>query len=141
MSTTLQRPGRTPAVSSLNLARVSSPVQPAPINDAWTQLTRADAQNVKTGREPYFPSVMLAADNGATVRQTIEMDPTSGLPVAWLAVVNGDVKVPIGGGGGGGGGPPPSNSAPPMNGIGAPGVSLTYARGDHVHPSDTSRVA
>lgn len=32
-----------------------------------------------------------------------------------------------------------SNTAPTMNGTGTPGSSYLYARGDHVHPTDTSR--
>lgn len=49
---------------------------------------------------------------------------------------------PSTGGGGGGSGAPPSPAAtpPPMDGTAAVGVSLLYARGDHVHPSDTSRM-
>ena len=35
----------------------------------------------------------------------------------------------------------PSNVAPPMDGIAAVGASGAYARGDHVHPTDTSRYA
>jgi hypothetical protein len=35
----------------------------------------------------------------------------------------------------------PSNSNPLMDGAAAPGVSQLYSRGDHVHPSDTSRIA
>lgn len=33
----------------------------------------------------------------------------------------------------------PSNANPAMDGVAAPGVSLLYTRGDHVHPTDTSR--
>jgi hypothetical protein len=33
----------------------------------------------------------------------------------------------------------PSDASPAMNGAAAPGVSALYSRGDHVHPSDTSR--
>lgn len=36
--------------------------------------------------------------------------------------------------------PSPSTSAPLMDGTAAPGTSASYARGDHVHPTDTSRV-
>ena len=36
--------------------------------------------------------------------------------------------------------PSPSTSAPQMDGTAAPGTSASYARGDHVHPTDTSRV-
>jgi hypothetical protein len=37
------------------------------------------------------------------------------------------------------GGGSPSNANPVMDGVAAPGVSALYARGDHVHPTDTSR--
>lgn len=40
---------------------------------------------------------------------------------------------------GGGGGSTPSNADPTMNGVASPGVATTYARGDHIHPVDTSR--
>ena len=33
----------------------------------------------------------------------------------------------------------PSNTSPAMNGTAAPGVATAYSRGDHVHPTDTSR--
>ena len=39
----------------------------------------------------------------------------------------------------GGGGASPSGATPIMDGVGAAGTSLLYSRGDHVHPSDTSR--
>jgi hypothetical protein len=38
-----------------------------------------------------------------------------------------------------GGGGTPSNTNPVMDGIAAPGALTTYSRGDHVHPTDTSR--
>jgi hypothetical protein len=38
-----------------------------------------------------------------------------------------------------GGGASPSNTTPAMDGAGAAGTSLLYSRGDHVHPTDTSR--
>src|SRR5262252_4479611 len=37
------------------------------------------------------------------------------------------------------GGPAASTANPLMDGAAAPGVAVTYARGDHVHPSDTTR--
>ena len=39
------------------------------------------------------------------------------------------------------GGASPSGTAPVMDGTAAAGVSAAYSRGDHVHPSDTSRYA
>jgi hypothetical protein len=41
--------------------------------------------------------------------------------------------------GGTGSGPSASNSTPAMDGTGAAGSSANYARGDHVHPTDSSR--
>ena len=41
----------------------------------------------------------------------------------------------------GSGGGTPSDANPLMNGTAAPGVSTDYSRGDHVHPTDTSRAA
>lgn len=38
-----------------------------------------------------------------------------------------------------GGGSTPSDTNPAMNGAASPGVSTAYSRGDHVHPTDTSR--
>jgi hypothetical protein len=46
-------------------------------------------------------------------------------------------NVPVSAGGGG----TPSDANPAMNGTAAPGSSLLYSRGDHVHPVDTSRYA
>jgi hypothetical protein len=43
--------------------------------------------------------------------------------------------------GSGGGGGTPSDTNPIMDGVAAPGVSDNYSRGDHVHPTDTSRAA
>jgi hypothetical protein len=47
-------------------------------------------------------------------------------------------NVPVSSGGGGG---TPSDANPAMNGTAAPGSSLLYSRGDHIHPVDTSRYA
>lgn len=46
-----------------------------------------------------------------------------------------------GGGGGGGEGPEPYTDSPAMDGTASAGSSANYARGDHVHPTDTSRAA
>lgn len=37
--------------------------------------------------------------------------------------------------------PAPSGSTPIMDGVGAAGSATAYSRGDHIHPSDTSRLA
>jgi len=41
--------------------------------------------------------------------------------------------------GGGGADNVPSNTTPLMDGVGSPGVALDYSRGDHRHPTDTTR--
>lgn len=41
----------------------------------------------------------------------------------------------------GSGGPDPYTSNPAMDGTASPGSASNYARGDHVHPTDTSRLA
>ena len=45
------------------------------------------------------------------------------------------------GGGSGGEGPEPYGSNPEMDGAASPGSSSKYSRGDHCHPTDTSRAA
>lgn len=42
---------------------------------------------------------------------------------------------------GGGSSVTPSDAAPLVDGTAAPGTSALYSRGDHVHPTDTSRAA
>lgn len=50
-------------------------------------------------------------------------------------------RIEEGGGGGGGTGPSPSTASPLMDGTASAGASAAYARGDHRHPTDTSRLA
>lgn len=56
-------------------------------------------------------------------------------------VGDGKLNISQGGGGGGGDAPDPYTSNPLMDGVASPGSSANYARGDHVHPTDTSRAA
>ena len=39
------------------------------------------------------------------------------------------------------GGSTPATNTPNMDGVGSPGSSSTYSRGDHTHPTDTSRAS
>jgi hypothetical protein len=66
----------------------------------------------------------------------LNADPTNPLGAATKQYVDANA-----GTGGGGSAPPVSNSNPIMDGVAAPGSLTGYSRGDHVHPSDTSRVA
>lgn len=58
-----------------------------------------------------------------------------------LALLIAALRGSSGGGGGGGGGPEPYGSDPAMDGPASAGSSTKYSRGDHVHPTDTSRAA
>jgi hypothetical protein len=62
---------------------------------------------------------------------TLAIRYNDGSSTAWVAIG--------GGGGGGGSGGTPSDTAPLMNGSAVPGTATAYSRGDHVHPTDTSR--
>lgn len=94
----------------------------------------------------------VVADNGATLDVEVGGSVLYGVPRA------SDVTAPVGArvrvaylvtdalvdasvGQSGGGGPSPSSSAPLMDGTASAGTSDEYARGDHVHPTDTSRQA
>lgn len=71
----------------------------------------------------------------ASVTQTL----TSGTEIATVTIDGAATKLyaPEGGGGG----PEPSSTTPAMDGTAAVGTATTYARADHVHPTDTSRQA
>jgi hypothetical protein len=72
--------------------------------------------------------------NSPTVGQKYPVSPIAGIPTyAWDGekwTTNGGATTV---------GSPPYNSIPPMDGAGASGSIINYARGDHQHPSDTSR--
>ena len=73
---------------------------------------------------PYLP----IAGGTLTGALTLAADPGVALGAATKQYV--DTKVPI-----------PSSTPPVMDGTAAIGVSALFARADHVHPSDTSRLA
>ena len=65
------------------------------------------------------------------------LDLTTGLPALWAKIkskfyTKAEVDAAI---------PSASSASPEMDGDAAVGVSTAYARADHIHPSDTSRVA
>lgn len=77
----------------------------------------------------------------ATARGLVVANPTlagTESDLTGLQVNGTKYKVPSGGGGGGG---TPYDSNPAMDGTASPGSSNDYARGDHVHPTDTTRQA
>ena len=79
---------------------------------------------------------MLDFPNAPTVGQKYPASPVGGVPTyVW------DGEKWTTNGGALGTGLPPSNTVPRMDGAGASGVSINYSRGDHQHPTDTSRAA
>ena len=95
------------------------------------------SQWVIAAPQPDFSSFMLKSGSTMTGPLILNADPTNPLGAATMQYVLANA----GTGGSGGGGAPPSNSNPTMDGVAAPGVLTVYSRGDHVHPTDTSRVA
>lgn len=81
---------------------------------------------------PRATPLIIDRDTG---RATIVSDPTSPLEIATKQYVDTHA------GGGSGTAPPPSDSSPLMDGVAQPGTYVQYSRGDHRHPSDTSRLA
>jgi hypothetical protein len=63
-----------------------------------------------------------------TVPVALPSDPVQALHAVTKQYVDGKFAVP-------------SDAFPVMNGSATPGVATTYARGDHVHPSDTTKAA
>lgn len=76
-----------------------------------------------------LPNCIVIRDGGGRFEAT---DPIADKQVATKKYVDDNA---------GGTPPTPSSSSPLMDGTAAAGSSVEYARGDHRHPSDTSRVA
>jgi hypothetical protein len=95
------------------------------------------------------PPALEFIDTGITVSTslTLPADPTNPLHAATRQYVDSRAMTPgptgpagpTGATGPAGPGSTPSDAAPLVNGTAAPGTSALYARGDHVHPTDTSR--
>lgn len=77
---------------------------------------------------------MLDFPNAPTVGQKYPASPVGGVPTY---VWDGEKWTTIGGAPAVG--LPPSDVVPRMDGAGAAGTSINYSRGDHQHPTDTSR--
>ena len=126
----------------------------------WTHLTHADITDWTTTLAPYAPllsPVFTGTPSLPTGAFGVTQAPgTSGTTIATTAFVgnavstgvaasvtafntrtgavtlaNADVVGVL----------PPSSTTPAMNGAGAAGVGTTWARGDHVHPTDSTRAA
>jgi hypothetical protein len=101
-------------------------------NAAWVHLTHTDITDWTSALAPYVTDA--PNDGTAYARKS----------AAWAHLTHTDITdwtatlapyalttaVPVG-----------SNAAPLMDGTAAAGTSLAFARGDHVHPTDTSRAA
>ncbi len=80
---------------------------------------------------PSDTSRLALAGGTMTGTLTLAADPAANLQPVTLQYYNAHLPAV----------PAPSATLPVMDGTAAVGVVTTYARGDHVHPSDTSRVA
>lgn len=102
----------------------------------------------------YFNAVVTSAPNGTTIGVQRPFDNEINLPYAWSAetltvgaqcivIVFGDMSNAIVIGDGTlslpGNVPTPYTLNPAMDGTASPGTSTRYSRGNHVHPTDTSR--
>lgn len=101
--------------------------------------------NAKTAtvQRPFDNAVTLPYANGAENLTAGEQCIVLSLGSESNSVVfaDGKMNLSFSGGGGGGDAPDPYTSNPLMDGVASPGSSAKYARGDHVHPTDTSRAA
>lgn len=89
---------------------------------------------------PVMKQLRIGSVNYDTVGEaSVTQVQTSGTKIATITIdgTATDLYAPEGGGGG----PEPSSTAPAMDGTAAVGTATTYARADHVHPTDTSRQA
>lgn len=98
------------------------------------------------------PASTAQLDDGDIVMPNISghtLEVGDGVEVMYTTTVDNAVIVrrliyaPVtpGGGGGGGTSAEPSNATPQMDGAASAGTSSKYSRGDHVHPSDTTRAS
>ena len=89
---------------------------------------------------PVMKQLRIGSVNYDTVGEaSVTQVQTSGTKIATVTIdgTATDLYAPEGGGGG----PEPSSTTPAMDGTAAVGTATTYARADHVHPTDTSRQA
>ena len=87
---------------------------------------------------PVMKQLRIGSETYDTVGEaSVTQVQTSGTKIATVTIdgTATDLYAPEGGGGG----PEPSSTTPAMVGTAAVGTATTYARADHVHPTDTSR--
>lgn len=81
-----------------------------------------------------MPTTKQYVDDGLAAKQDTLVSGTSIKTVNGTSILgSGDITTPVP--------PSPSSTAPKMDGTAAAGTATTYARADHVHPTDTSRAA
>jgi len=123
-------------------------VPPDPTGEDWRGQPGEDGPPGQPG--PQGPQG-VQGDPGAILSATA---PTANLGALWWDTVGGQLYVRYNdpnstawvaassaAPGSAGGGGTPSDALPAMDGTAAPGVLALYSRGDHVHPTDTSRYA
>lgn len=95
-------------------------------NSNGEQLSSVSTDNATQG---WFPDLEFSTSAYSAV-SSVKVDEYPG-EVHDTIALRGDIPTP----------PSASTANPQMDGTAAPGTSAAYARGDHVHPSDTSRMA
>lgn len=102
-----------------------------------------DVNGTMTVQRPFDNAVTLPYANSAEELTAGSQCMVFSLGDGLNSTIVGDGRLNIaqGGVGGGGDAPDPYTSNPAMDGVASPGSSALYARGDHVHPTDTSRAA
>jgi hypothetical protein len=90
--------------------------------------------NMEAATKQYVDAVdaspLSLASGTMTGAIVLPADPTVNLQAATKQYVDNSIVAPIS----------PSNANPAMDGIAAPGVSVLYSKGGHVHPTDNSLV-
>lgn len=109
--------------------RPSSDVS-TPTYDSPTSTAQLDDGDIVM---PNISGLTLEAGDGVEILYTTTVD---NAVIARRLIY---APVPSGGGGGGGSSAEPSNATPQMDGTASAGTSSKFSRGDHVHPSDTTR--
>lgn len=121
---------RTGDATGVDTAQVEAAATAASAAAATAQAAASAAQIAATAAQTAAASKVAKSGDTMTGLLVLSADPTA--PLGAVTKQYADAIA---------GGSSPSNAPPLVNGIAAPGTSALYSRGDHVHPTDTTRYA